>query len=959
VRVLLALSCAVLSEWPGLGATGEAIPVAAIAIRPDKPTSLTFPAVEARFVRVVLSESDQGEPCFDELEVYGADGERNLALATNGAKATASSCLPGYAIHQIAHLNDGRYGNSHSWIAATASDEWAQIELPQPARVSRVVFSRDRDGRYRDRVPVQVEVRLSDDGRQWRTAASVRAAGATASSIRMPTPVTWDGLLEFAFLWEKETWSLADPSDPFSPLALDRPAEFGGPPYWAALLRLDAVSRTLRLMDDLIARLAAQGLEVARERAQLETFRRRQASLQDAPDREAEQQALYLAARRAKRDQLLRDPRLAPLQRLLFVKRHPYEPSHNYSDYLDSKFRGGGGICTLDIPWREGRLAPERGEVTVLFNASDGIARDPVANYDAQRIYFAYRPAGDRQTAYWHLMAMNTDGSRLQKLTDGPYHDYYPCPLPDGGLAFVTTRCESRYLCWVPMACVLYRMNADGSALHPLSFANLSEWGPSVTRDGRILWTRSEYLDKGANFGHTLWTIRPDGTHPELLYGNDTRNCCMNGCEVPETEEISAVLISHFGDFNGPVGLIDRRKGKFNPDAVTSITPDVPYRYDAGWPARRCFRDPLPIGRDYFLVSHAPSNRPSDPSDWFGLYLIDRYGNRELLYLDPAIGSMAPSPLAPRPRPPVPPPALAESRDTAEGEFLVADVYEGLGNTVPRGTVKYLRVCAEVRSDLERRGDSALKEEYPDFTEYYATPCVGLPGAANTTGPHGWPSFVAKAVYGITDVAPDGSAYFKAPAGTAMYFQLLDERFNEVQRMRSLVQLQPGESRGCIGCHEDRVHVSPLRRLSLAAQRPPARLRPPPWGAGAFAYEKTVQPVFNRHCVRCHDTRHEKKLDFTATLDAYRVPASFRTLVAAGYVHYFDMTWGRTHEKAPPLSFGTVKSKLVATLEAGHHEVTLADDELQAIKCWIDLNCPLWPDYQHRLSRPQVAQAER
>ena len=71
-----------------------------------------------------------------------------------------------------------------------------------------------------------------------------------------------------------------------------------------------------------------------------------------------------------------------------------------------------------------------------------------------------------------------------------------------------------------------------------MSHANLSEWGPSVMSDGRIIWTRSEYLDKGANFGHTLWAIRPDGTHPELLYGNNTKNCLLNGREVPGTPEL-------------------------------------------------------------------------------------------------------------------------------------------------------------------------------------------------------------------------------------------------------------------------------------------------------------------------------------------------------------------------------------------------------------------------------------
>ena len=58
------------------------------------------------------------------------------------------------------------------------------------------------------------------------------------------------------------------------------------------------------------------------------------------------------------------------------------------------------------------------------------------------------------------------------------------------------------------------------------------------------------------------------------------------------------------------------------------------------WPRYECFRDPVPISRDYFLVSHAPADR-------FGLYVIDRYGNRELLYLDPTIGSMCPTPLHP------------------------------------------------------------------------------------------------------------------------------------------------------------------------------------------------------------------------------------------------------------------------------------------------------------------------
>ena len=132
----------------------------------------------------------------------------------------------------------------------------------------------------------------------------------------------------------------------------------------------------------------------------------------------------------------------------------------------------------------------------VLFDASEGIARDPVTDFDARKIYFSYRPAFSTtpgQASYWHLMAMNVDGSEPTQITDGPFHDVFPCPLPDEGLAFITTRCRSRFLCWRPQAFVLFRMGPDNSTPKPLSFANISEWTPETMRDGRLLWTRSEY----------------------------------------------------------------------------------------------------------------------------------------------------------------------------------------------------------------------------------------------------------------------------------------------------------------------------------------------------------------------------------------------------------------------------------------------------------------------------------
>ena len=105
-----------------------------------------FPPVEARFVRFTITATNNGsEPCIDELEVWSAGGETaNVALSSAGGKATASGTLAGFAIHQLAHLIDGQYGNSHSWISNEPGRGWVQVELPRTARIDRVIWGRDR-----------------------------------------------------------------------------------------------------------------------------------------------------------------------------------------------------------------------------------------------------------------------------------------------------------------------------------------------------------------------------------------------------------------------------------------------------------------------------------------------------------------------------------------------------------------------------------------------------------------------------------------------------------------------------------------------------------------------------------------------------------------------------------------------------------------------------------------------
>jgi hypothetical protein len=148
-------------------AVGEAPRRPAVNVRQNEDR---FAPVSARFIRFTVEATpEQMQPCLDELEVTGESGDVNLALASGGARATASSVLPGFAIHQVAHLNDGRYGNDHSWISNEPGGGWAMIELPRPERVARVVWGRDREGKLHDRLPTAYRIETSLDGQEWVT----------------------------------------------------------------------------------------------------------------------------------------------------------------------------------------------------------------------------------------------------------------------------------------------------------------------------------------------------------------------------------------------------------------------------------------------------------------------------------------------------------------------------------------------------------------------------------------------------------------------------------------------------------------------------------------------------------------------------------------------------------------------------------------------------------------------
>jgi hypothetical protein len=199
---------------------------------------------------------------------------------------------------------------------------------------------------------------------------------------------------------------------------------------------------------------------------------------------------------------------------------------------------------------------------------------------------------------------------------------------------------------------------------------------------------------------------------------------------------------------------------------------------------------------------------------------------------------------------------------------------------------------------------------------------------------------------GTVPVEEDGSAYFAVPADTFVYFQLLDEKEMMVQSMRSGTITRPGETTGCVGCHESRRISIPYSNQPLAMQREPSRLRPWHGPPRMFSYMAEVQPVFDKFCVSCHDYGQEagKTLNLAGDLGLV-FNTSYVELRTKSYV---NVPGAGPFQVLPPKSWGSHASRLGKILIDGHgdpeidQQIELDEESFDRIVTWLDVNAPYY-----------------
>jgi hypothetical protein len=693
------------------------------------------------------------------------------------------------------------------------------------------------------------------------------------------------------------------------------------------------------------------------------------AALDPRRAQDAEQRrALYRCVRAARRGMAFANP-LLDFDEILFTT------GKLLGAHVQTHFRATHGTMAGDIhrltefrsdrpqvesALRDARLAGGRHQGELL---RDGALQTLDLSFDGRKLLFEwcarqlpenpgpntiFNPAHFAIDNTFNICSLDLVSGDLQQLTDTRYNDAAPCWLPNGRIAFISDRREIHVRCHPdipdgrgkkqrnlqPCAC-LFTMKDDGSDVVQLSWHDTTEVFPRLTNDGRIVYTRWDYIDREFHGGHAIWFCAPDGRDPRSPHGNyplphdcfdfsspladpanrrfadgrTLRPWAEYGIRpIPDSAKFVAVASVHHKSARGELVLIDPRIRDDNAMAqVRRITGRVlpsegetRKQYRGGYP----YTWPCPLSEDFYLVTHLPTR---------SLVLLDRFGNRDVLYQgsEPVLFAI---PRRPRPRPAI----------------LAAQTYQGERADLPGRTPATISVMNVYESDFEwpQRAKVAALRIVQVFPRPWSSPFQKV-GESFMSGT------INRMALGTVPVEPDGSAYFEAPVECEIYFQALDEDGRALQSMRSGTYVHPGEQMSCVGCHEDKWKPSTSLQMPVALRRPPSKLEPEVGGLEPVNYYRLAKPILDAKCLGCH---REENAPLTSSDYEALEPYAFYFHASGGarQAEHGGYRSGAGHVGARASLMGQV-------LYDERHRQYLAEgrfteDDRRRITLWLDLN---------------------
>ena len=659
----------------------------------------------------------------------------------------------------------------------------------------------------------------------------------------------------------------------------------------------------------------------------------------------------------AKRLEAALDAEIRALGPIIFV-RHPLVAVNAIGPYTNAG-AAPSAICLLDPS--KPSAEPNAAKPRVIFHQPDMRIYDMCLSFDAKTIYFS---AKAKKGATWQICSVGVDGSNFTQVTNDPKSENIsPCELPNGRLAFISTRHGAFVVCQSKRAGILFTMAKDGSDLRLISGNIDSDHTPRVTNDGRIMFTRWDYgIEKNVFARHGLWTVNPDGTRLSLLYGNTIEDPggLWSPAPVPGRPEVVCVFGPHHNYHAGMIGLVWNGRGTENTrgEGYRWITREFPVYGDRAYPDG--YQDPYAINEKQFLCSYggvsARKKAGADKRDLgnlapLKLMYLDVYGNERIIYKDPdGLSCYQPILLRTRESPPVIPDSIPPNRwryrDTETmnrrnadvdktATMLVQDVYRGISSHVKRGEAKYIAVMEQVQKSRMLTGGEAWGH----------SPLIGR-GTVH-----------ARRLVGLVPILEDGSAQFTVPAMRSLSLNVLDADGRTLMRMGSDMTVMPGEQAGCVGCHEVREGVGvggsapPPSFVPLAMKKKPVTPKVPEAGwatAGLIDYIQVIQPIWDKHCVSCHDgPKPNGGVNMTADKTRFFCQ-SYGQLVDRDIVDHLSV-FSLGHDENTPRTVGAMVSRIDEFMDEAHCESKLTWDERFRVYCWIDANVPYYGMYDSEL----------
>ena len=488
---------------------------------------------------------------------------------------------------------------------------------------------------------------------------------------------------------------------------------------------------------------------------------------------------------------------------VVFVRGYISHGSHDRNNYIQNVHRSRAYFeSDTPSPSALGRqlislipLKPD-GKATLLADAKGGMIGSPSVSYDGKTIYFTMAPNGE---ARYHIYSVSPDGSNLRQITRGPFHDFDPTELPDGRIAFASTRLGSREEYHGVYAYSLFACDAKGENIRPITQHIVQDREPRVTADGALAFIRGDNFFERAKVETQIHQTRMDGTAGVTILGPGRQPIKYSRYEAAEA---GSNWLRRYG-FGSPAPLADGKVAAISQRGLVVSS--------------RQIGDPIGPG-GFIPYDFSPAGD--------GRFICTEISKSAILLLDPTKSEVAEVVAAADLKLPEP------STENASRGYSPASLHSVMHLGARKKPISapsmidpaaarrvdktgYL-FCQNVRNTLHQSADISRIKSIRVFE--------GRPFTLNSTKHIYVHIGVEAQELGTAPLAADGSFYVEVPADRALALQAIDAEGRAVINELTWIYTRPGEQRACVGCHTPADTITPAATRSMALRGRPLKL---------------------------------------------------------------------------------------------------------------------------------------